>query len=198
MTRKKRPLPKPPSSAFGHRTRFEEPEGGHALMADEMAAAMAEGKIEEFLQREMPDNEHARSLAMMMMGMSGMLPPQGLPPSAGEGAGEVPGDVRSEGATEKPSAAVQPPEDVLTAIHSGDVRGLMDILEREHKKRNPDAADMSTAEERMDNSGGLSKGEREVLDKLIEIASANNLALDWIVMRALKLYAREYEETGRL
>ena len=38
-----------------------------------MAAAAAEGKLEDFLKQEMPDNEYARNLANMMMGMTGMM-----------------------------------------------------------------------------------------------------------------------------
>jgi len=37
-------------------------------MADRMARAIAEGKIEEFLQTEMPGNEKARKLARLMSG----------------------------------------------------------------------------------------------------------------------------------
>ena len=38
-----------------------------------MAQAAAEGKLDEFLKQEMPDNEYARNLASMMMGMTGMM-----------------------------------------------------------------------------------------------------------------------------
>ncbi len=74
MKKKDNPLPKPPNSAFGRKNRFEQPDEQPTLMADRMAGAMAEGKLDEFIKQEMPDNEYARSLASMMMGMTGMLP----------------------------------------------------------------------------------------------------------------------------
>ncbi|HXX58963.1 MAG TPA: hypothetical protein VEI96_13265 [Thermodesulfovibrionales bacterium] len=198
MTEKERPLPKPPSSAFGGRRRHEEVEGEPPLMADQMFAAVAEGKIEEFLQREMPDNEHARTLAMMMMGMSGMLPPPGLPSAQREEIGEEAGKSRIGAAAQEPSSGVQPPEEVLKAIESGDVKGLMGLLEREQEKRNPDTGNRVAAAKGTEDSLGLSGVEKEVIDRLIEIASENNLTLDWIVLRALRLYAEEYGKTGRL
>ena len=74
MSPNEKPLPKPPSTPFGRKRAGEQREEQEPLTADRMAAAMAEGKIEEFLKKEMPDNEHARKLANMMMGMSGMMP----------------------------------------------------------------------------------------------------------------------------
>ncbi len=89
-TKKEKPLPKPPHTAFG-RKKPAEHEEGDTLLADRLAAAMAEGKIEEFLKQEMPDNEYARNLTSMMMGMTGMLPiggaetaPQPSPPRTKE------------------------------------------------------------------------------------------------------------------
>jgi len=40
--------------------------------------------------------------------------------------------------------------------------------------------------------------EKEVLDELIKIASANSVTLDWLIMRALKVYMQEYQKTGKL
>jgi hypothetical protein len=73
---KEKPLPKPPTSAFGRKERPDQ-EDQTTLLADRMAAAMAEGKLDEFLKQEMPDNEYARNLATMMMGMTGMMPAGG-------------------------------------------------------------------------------------------------------------------------
>src|SRR5512135_840359 len=85
-TRKEKPLPKPPHTAFGRKKPTEHAEGD-TLLADRLAEAMAEGKIEDFLKQELPDNEYARNLTSMMMGMTGMLPiggaetaPQPQPP----------------------------------------------------------------------------------------------------------------------
>ncbi len=74
MSDKERPLPKPANKAFGRKNSSEQQEEQGSLLADRMAAAAAEGKLEEFLKQEMPDNEYARNLANMMMGMTGMMP----------------------------------------------------------------------------------------------------------------------------
>lgn len=179
MSEKEKPLPKPPNTPFGRKRHFEEKEDDVPLMADRMAAAMAEGKLNEFLQKELPDNEYATKLAEMMMGMTGMLPPEGLPSA--------------------PDVAVsQPPEDVLKAAHSGDVKGLKELLEREHGKRMPDTEADITEEKEVDNSPGLSSIEKETIEDLMKIASDNKLSIDWVVLRALTLYVQEYQKTGRL
>ncbi len=193
MSEKEKPLPRPPKTPFGKR-RSEENDESAPLMADRMAAAMAEGKLEEFMKEEMPDNDYARTLAAMMMGMTGIMPPT----VSGEGAGERP--AKSEEAMppgEMPSA-VQPPEDVINAAHSGDIKGVMDILAREHRKRMPDAESGPPAEEKADDASGLSEVEKETLNQLIKIASENNVSVDWAILRALRLYILEYQKTGRL
>ncbi|MCC6347898.1 MAG: hypothetical protein IT388_11980, partial [Nitrospirales bacterium] len=82
MSREEKPLPKPPSTPFGRKKQFGETESDMNLLSDRLAMAMAEGKLDEYMQKEMPDNEYARSLTMMMMGMTGnmtgmagMMPP---------------------------------------------------------------------------------------------------------------------------
>src|SRR6266540_6002203 len=82
MADKDKPLPKPPNKAFGNKKRFEEEDDQSTLIADRMAAAMAEGKLDEFIKQELPDNEYARNLVSMMMGMTGMLPMGGGPASS--------------------------------------------------------------------------------------------------------------------
>ena len=84
MPESDRPLPTPPRSRFG-RDSGEEAGSASGMISDRMALAAAEGRLEEFLQHEIPEGDHARSLAMMMMGMSGMMPaelPAGLPQAA--------------------------------------------------------------------------------------------------------------------
>jgi len=55
-----------------------------------------------------------------------------------------------------------------------------------------------------DHKTGMQPGEaclsdeKEVLDQLGEIASANKLSIDWVVRRALKCYISEYRRTGKL
>jgi len=190
MSEKERPLPKPPTTPFGRKRPFEEKEDNAPLMADRLAAAMAEGRLDEFMKQELPDNEHARTLAMMMMGMSGMMPPQGLP-SVQEN--------EPQGQSVNPPS--EPSEDVVKAAKEGDVKGLMDILQKEHKKRSSatGATEEGMAPEKTeDDSSAIGKVEKETLDRLMDIASRNNLSMDWIVLRALRVYVEEYQKTGRL
>ena len=40
--------------------------------------------------------------------------------------------------------------------------------------------------------------EKDLLDEIMKIASENNLTADWVLIRALKVFVREYQRTGRL
>ncbi len=185
MSDKEKPLPKPPGTPFGRKKPFEEDEETAPLTADQMAQAMAEGRLEEFLQKELPDSEYARALAKMMMGMTGMLPPQGV-------SAELKKDET------KPPVS-QPPEDVINAAQSGDVKGLIELLSREHKKRIPDAGTSPMEEEKKTSpSPDQPLIEKDIIDELIKIASDNNLSVDWLVFRAIKRYIQEYRKTGQL
>lgn len=196
MPKKERPLPKPPKSPFG-KGRFEESREDAPLMADRMAAAMAEGRLEEFMKEAMPDNEYARSLAAMMMGMTGMMPATFSPPVREEAEGHG-GETEAENLPGEQSPATQPPEDVIRAIHAGDVNGVMELLARERNKRMPEAESGPPEEESGEASAGLRNSEKETLDQLMRIASENSVSVDWIVLRALRLYVSEYQKTGRL
>jgi len=77
LSKKNKPLPRPPKTPFGRRR--AEPDGGQDLLADKMAEAAALGKLDEFISHELPNSEHARKLAEMMMGMTGMMPGTGTP-----------------------------------------------------------------------------------------------------------------------
>ena len=190
MSEKERPLPKPPTTPFGRKRAFEERDENVPLMADRMVAAMAEGRLDEFMKQELPDSEQARSLAMMMMGMSGMMPPQGLPPVK-----------ENEPRGDSVNTPAEPPEEVMKAAKEGDVKGLMELLQREHKERSDDkgATEDSVASENIEEtSPAIGKVEKETLDQLMDIASRNNLSMDWIILRALRLYVEEYHKTGRL
>lgn len=198
MSDSEKPLPRPQGSPFGPGKRFEQENGESPLLADEIAIAASHGKLDEFMQKNMPDNEYAKSLTMMMMGMTGMLPPEGshsMPKNDNEAASV---DVAP---SDKTIPETEVPGDAVNAIHSGDVKGLMEILEREHKKRMNDS-DPSVRSEDPAPYGSQQDAqpniEKEILDQLIKIASGNNVTLDWIVLRALKLYVKEYVKTGRL
>jgi hypothetical protein len=198
MSKEEKPLPKPPQSPFGRKKCFEGVEQEGPLMADKMAAAMAEGRLEEFMKEEMPDNEYARSLASMMMGMTGMMQPGAFPSSSGSGAEEHSAKTEEVKMSEETPSPVQPPEDVINAVQAGDVKGVMEILAREHKKRMPESETIPSGEKKADETPGLSDIEKETLDQIVQIASENKVSVDWMVLRALRLYIREYQKTRRL
>jgi hypothetical protein len=193
MADQEKPLPKPPKQAFG----FQKPaqdQGGQDLLADRMAAAAAVGKLEEFLKENMPDSEHAQALAKMMMGMTGMMPMSGMtapmPP------------VQPSTSKEEPVAAIS--EDVFKAVQGGDVKGLMDLLRKEHQKRSPgeqiaEAGKPAQSEETAAlQPTGQPVIDKELIDALLRIAADNSVTLDWIILRAVKVYVEEYRKTGKL
>ncbi len=189
MSKKEKPLPTPPNRAFGKGKKFGEEEGKTELTADRMAMAAAEGKLDEFLKKEMPDNEYARKLASMMMGMTGIMPGASEPVLQAQ---------ESRGA--EPADATEVPEDVRKAIDGGNVRGLMEMLRREHKKRSPEseASEAKAAESAPDKADGTSAIDKKLIDDLIQIAQDNSVSLDWIILRAIKVYVQEYRKNGKL
>ena len=95
-------------------------------------------------------------------------------------------------------AEVRQREEVLKAVEAGDVKSLKELLEREHRKRMPDAIVSPISEEntaRFLEQPGI---EKDLFDDILKIASDNNLTPDWVLIRALKAYVREYQRTGRL
>ncbi len=160
MSKKEKPLPIPPSSPIGRRRGFMQNEEDEPLMADQIAKAMAEGKLEEFLQKKIPDNEYSRALTMMMLKMTGMLPSEGIP--------SIPEEEPVHRILRKKPSITYPPEDIINAVKSSNVKELLGLLEK------------------------------ETIEQLIKIASENNVTLDWIVLRALRVYVQEYLKTGRM
>jgi hypothetical protein len=181
MPRKEKPLPKPPSAGrkAGRLPREEE---AATLMADRIAKAISEGRFEEFMKTEIPDNEYAGKLVSMMMGMTGMLPH------------EMP---KSETLREEKIGPSEVPEDLREAADAGNMEKIVEILKREHEKRSGGSGSASEQEKQPPVSEQTAF-EKTILDELLKIASANSVTLDWIIARALKLYVREYRETGRL
>jgi hypothetical protein len=181
-------LPNPPNRPFGKK-HFEQQDEQSGLLADRMAAAVAEGKLEEFIKQEMPDNEYVRTLAGMMMGMTGMMPmnpPGSSEPKAPE---EKSGNVFSE-----------VPEDVRKAIQDGDQDTLIKLLKREHQKRIPEAGQANPEEPNQPTAeSALQPGiDKELVDGLIAISKENSVSVDWLIMRAIKMYIQEYGKTGKL
>ncbi|MGD0281781.1 MAG: hypothetical protein ABSB95_05415 [Dissulfurispiraceae bacterium] len=213
MSEKERPLPQPPSTPFGPKKRFERGGDDSPLVADQLLMAMAEGKLDEYIKQEMPGSEQALKLTQMMMGMSGMsgmaLP--GLVPVSEKNMEEKASEDSAGAAPSELENPVQPPEDLVKAALDGDIKGLMQILRREHEKTNPAASsqkvsrlpgDPDTAHPQPED---LDAGQRvcpaiekEIVDALAAIAGENSLTMDWLVLRALKLYVGEYKKTGRL
>jgi hypothetical protein len=199
MSDKEKPLPKPPNKAFGRKNNFESQEEPASLLADRMAAAAAEGKLDDFLKQEMPDNEYARNLASMMMGMTGMMPGSMTGMSMNPGPEKM--EELSGAAGDIPPNEV--PEDVKSAIMGGDLQGLMGLLRREYQKRNPEAAAETQAESPpppQQTSPSLHQPtiDKEIIEALVGIASENSVTPDWIILRAVKLYVQEYQKTGKL
>ena len=198
MSDKEKPLPKPPNTAFGRKKQFEQPEDQASLLADRMAAAMAEGKLDEFLKQEMPDNESARNLATMMMGMTGMMPPGGAPVSSHAPENrEQPLSSENAASGQTPSAE-EVPEEVRKAIQGGDVKGLMDLLRQEHQKRMPGDETKPPEVAAVSQPVDQPTIDKELIDALIQIAKDNSVTMDWIILRAIKVYVEEYRKTGKL
>jgi hypothetical protein len=196
MSKKEKPLPKPPHTPFGRKRNFKQGEERESLLADEMAKAAAEGNLEEFLQAEMPDNKYAGDLARMMMGMTGMLSPENLSAQSGSTVGKASEKEKSD-SDEQASIPTRPPEDVLEATKSGDVKGLMELLQREHKKRTSGSGEIP-AQEKTHSSAENPGIEKDIIDQLIKIASDNDLSAEWLFFRAMKRYVEEYKKTGNL
>lgn len=195
MSKEEKPLPKPPATPFGKKRRFEQ-EKDAPLTADRIAAAMAEGRLDEFLKTELPDSEDARKLVSIMMGMTGMMPPEGINVKLEKGM--LKSEKGQEGISRKElSSSVQPPEDVVKAIKSGDVKGLVGLLEREYKKRMPSSSS-GVSEENTARFIGQPAVEEEIISRLMKIASENNVTIDWLLIRAIRLYIEDYKKTGRL
>jgi len=201
MSEKDNPLPNPLKTPFGRRRTGEDEEGPRQpLMADRMALAMAEGRLDEFMKENLPDNEQARQLAMMMMsmtGMAGMMPPTGFPAPDQESRAAVSSDPKPhEG--EAAGEETQVPEDVMQAVHAGDMHQLMELLRREHQKRTGSDISPPPPDAALGFNTAPTGIEKEVLDQMLEIASANGVTLDWLILRAIKVYIEEYRKTGKL
>jgi hypothetical protein len=198
MSENEKPLPKPPKTPFGKKRMSEEEQESQApLMADQMAMAAATGNLDAFMQQNIPDNEHARKLAMMMMGMTGMIPPGGFP-GAGAETMQPPLASAQPEQTGEASPETEVPEDVRQAIMSGNMDELKNLLMREHARRTGATIEEVPQAQEVGFNTAPSGIEKEVLDELIMIASANSVTLDWLIMRALKVFIREYQKTGRL
>lgn len=195
MSHKDRPLPTPPRKRFGGGAR--EADDAAPLTADRMAQAAAEGRLEEFLRQEIPAGDHAQDLARLMMGMSGMAAADVAPRPAPDP------DRQNAGTHEGP--APQPPPEVVRAAGDGDVAELTRLLQAEHARRNPAAAAGAQPPSPAEPSGpppaagpGRAGIDAALVDELIRIAADADVTVDWLMLRAVRLYVEEYRRTGRL
>lgn len=196
MSKKEKPLPRPPATPFKKKRSFDQGDKKETLMADRMTMSMSEGKLDEFIKKELPDNEHARKLAEMMMGMTGMMH-TGFSIKSEPGKGSENKSEPSQPA-EGPSVAAAPDE-VVEAVKGADVNGLMELLRREHQKRQGSEPGPAKKEKKDPPSAQPQPAvEKEIIEQMLKIAHDNNLSLDWIFFRALKKYVQGYQNTGNL
>jgi hypothetical protein len=196
MSKKKKSLPTPSKTPFGRKRYLEESNREEHLMADQIARALAEGKLNEYLQNELPDSEYAVKLAEMMMGMTGIVPTKDVSAQSDKDDGKKP----KKRLSEKVTSPQIPPHDVLRAARTGDIKGLTQLLEREHKKQHTKSKKRRVKTEKPHSvlSHTTPAVEKELIDQLIKIASDNNISLDWLVFRAVSQYVFEYQKTGKL
>ena len=167
-------------------------------MADRMALAAAEGRLDEYLEQEIPEGEYAKKLARMMMGMTGILPNEGGLP-VDEEALSSPSETAETGQAQEGSAAPAVPEDVVNAVQAGDVEKLKELLAREKQRRTPDSGEVSGETLKADQPRSApSMIEKDMLDLMIKVAFDNKVSVDWLMARALKLYLEQYQKTGLL
>jgi len=197
--KKTRQLPTPPNKAIGRKRLPQQADDESGLLADRMAAAMAEGKLDEFLTQETPNNEYAKNLVSMMMGMTGMMPMSDHITTQASAMQEKRSLPSEEKHSEQGSPILEVPEDVQEAITSGDVKGLKEILRREHLKRTS-GTDLGLSEEAVmqPQPSSMPTIDKDLIDALVEIAKDNSVTMDWMILRAIKVYVQEYKKTGRL
>lgn len=199
MPKKKRDLPEPPAGPFGRRRRQGE-EGEAPQTADRLAMAMAEGRLEEYIEEEFGDIPNAKELAMTMLGATGMAPPKEKPGKPGRArGGKKKAAPKKTGSKPKGKADKSPevPEALLKAAGGGDVEGLSALLSGELEKRGK-GEETGKAEAREGGGPAEAVFEKGDIDTLMKVAQDNNASLDWVIARAIKLYARDYRTTGRI
>ncbi len=198
MSKKNRELPKPPEGPFSPGRRFgPKGEGSEtAETADRMTMAMMEGRLEEFMKENFGDTPYAENLAMMMLGASGMLP-AGV--EMKEPAQKKKAPKKAPRKSEAKRSPAEVPAEVLDAAKAGDVERLKGLLS-EHVGVDMKEKDEAGKKAVLPEGAGSKEAvfDKTVMDTLIKIASENNVSVDWVISRALKLYSRDYITTGRI
>lgn len=183
MSNKEKPLPEPSSRAFRNRAQEE-----HSLLSDRMAAAIAEGRLEEFLKEELPDDEKALSLAIMMLGMTGLIAP---------GTG-IPSPATQENEEKPFPEAGEAENDIFQTVTGGDVKEVVDLLRREHQKRAGVAEKVQPEKPSAARPADQPVIEKHIIDEFLKIATDNNVNPDGLILRAIKVYVEEFRKTGKL
>jgi hypothetical protein len=123
-------------------------------------------------------------------------------------------ETSNEHTVENPS---EPSKEIINATMSGDTQALAQMLKEEFTKRQggqpapvspekdslklePAGDSSNNTKEAAGHAEGQAEGqiEKHLLLKLIKIASDNDVTIDWVINRALKLYVRDHEGTGRV
>ena len=136
----------------------------------------------------------------MMMGMTGMLP------IGGASTAPPPVEQQPQSSESVPAGQVLPTaevptevlEDVRKAIEDGDVKSLMKLLQQEHSKRIPGSESVTTEEVVAPPQPGQPAIDKDQVDALLQIAKDNSVSVDWLILRAIKVYVQEYQKTGKL
>jgi hypothetical protein len=149
-----------------------------------MALALAQGKLNEFLAEEFPDNENARKLADVMMRMTGMAAP-----AAGTGSLPEKKLKGRRGAEDK-----EPPG----AVDSSPSEGTETLVNLLGGTQNKEAGRAGKRRGKGTAPEGEAFLDKDVIDTLMKIAEENKVSLDWVMARALRLYTRDYVTTGRI
>jgi hypothetical protein len=104
----------------------------------------------------------------------------------------------------QPSPQQEVPVEVVKMVQDGDVKGLMEILRQEHLKRSSGSAVAgivetgSAPEAAPSQPAGMPTIDKELIDAMIQIAKDNSVTVDWIILRAIKVYVQEYLKNGKL
>lgn len=214
MPKDKRPLPKPPKTPFGRKGPGSDLED-EELVADKMGMAMAKGEMDSFVEKELGGNENAARLASMMAGMTGMgqafAPPSGqAPKEAASGVTGRPEDTGGPGADPE-IKGIAPSDEIMKATMSGDVKKLTALLKEAASKHGTEAGSAhpkETAKQAIKETEPTAGDEAEardipfmeklLLEQLIKMAKENDVSVDWLMQRALKLYLQDYKNTGRM
>jgi hypothetical protein len=102
------------------------------------------------------------------------------------------------------AASTPIPPEVLAAVRQADVASLAGLLRAEHEKRSSPAAAEGEAPQTpagpptVPTETGRPGIDAAIIDELMRIAADNDVTVDWLMLRAVKLYVEEHRKTGRL